>query len=307
MRRMEAQRTREVAKAVRQVAARARSLVDGRIARGYPAAFNCRGAAFAAAREYVRGDEARAIDPNVTARSGVAHVKTFAAERGLTLLLMIDLSVSGRYGSVRASKRELAAEAAGVLAYAAVRNGDRVGALLFSDRLELYLPPRKGRSQVLRIIREVLFREPEGRGTDLCAALDHASRVLKRRALAFLVSDFLLPGQISGEFTKLAGKLRATNRRHDVVAVSVSDPRELELPDLGVVTLEDVETGEQIEIDTSREATRESYRRAAERYQIMIAQCLRLGGTDRLELSTANPALPALVAFLSRRRARRAS
>jgi uncharacterized protein (DUF58 family) len=279
MRKMQAQRAREVARAVRLVALRARRLVDERVPAG---------------REAAPGH-------------GAAHVKTFAGEGGRTILLMIDLSVSGRYGSARAPKRELAAEAAGVLAFAAARNGHRVGALLFTDRVELYLPPRKGRSHALRIIREILFREPTGRGTDLCVALDHASRLLKRRALAFLVSDFLLPGQIAVELTRLAQRLLAARRHHDVVAVSVSDPRELELPDLGVVTLEDVETGERIEIDTSREATRESYRRAAERYQQVIARCLKLGGIDRLQLSTARPGLPALVAFLSGRRARRAS
>jgi uncharacterized protein (DUF58 family) len=276
---MQAQRVREVARAVRLVALRARRLVDERVPTGRQAPWG----------------------------NGATHVKTFAEEGGRTLLLMIDLSVSGRYGSERAPKREMAAEAAGVLGFAAIRNDHRVGALLFTDRVELYLPPRRGRSNVLRIIRETLFREPAGRGTDLCVALDHASRLLRRRALAFLVSDFLLPGQIAVELTRLTQRLRAAKRHHDVVAVSVSDPRELELPDLGIVALEDVETGERIEIDTSREATRESYRRAAERYQQVIARCLRLSGIDRLELSTASPGLPALLAFLSGRRARRAS
>jgi uncharacterized protein (DUF58 family) len=306
MNRMEAQRTREVLKAVRQVELKTRRLVDEQLAGQYHSVFKGRGMNFADVREYVRGDEVRAIDWNVTARTGVPHVKTFTEERELTLLLMIDLSASGAYGSRRASKRELAAEAASALAFSAIRNNDKVGLLLFTDRVELYLPPRRGRSHILRVIREILFFEPKGRRTDLAVALDHANRVLKRRALAFLISDFLFVGPIDERVEALRRKLKATNRRHDVVAVSVTDPRELDLPDIGLVTLEDAETGEQIEIDTSKNQTRGAYRRAAERYYLEIARCLRASGVDQLEFSTATPYLPALMAFFGRRQGRRA-
>jgi uncharacterized protein (DUF58 family) len=302
MQKMQAQRTREIAKAVRHMALRALRLAR-RAAGPRPAA--SRGARAAPECPHVRCEAARALE--VEAHGGASRVESRSEDRGQAVLLMIDLSVSGRYGSAHAPKRELAAEAAAVIAFAAIRTGDRVGALLFADRVELYLPPRSGRSQVLRIIREILFREPEGRGADLCGALGRASRLVRRPALILLVSDFLLPGRIPVELTELTRSLRAANRHHDVVAVSVTDPRELELPDLGVVALEDVETGERIEIDTSREATRESYRRAAHRYQQMIARCLRLGGVDRIELSTAVPGMPSLMEFLSRRGATRTS
>jgi uncharacterized protein (DUF58 family) len=306
MTKLEAQRTREVLKAVRQVELRTRRLVEDRLAGQYHSVFKGRGMNFAEVREYVRGDEVRAIDWNVTARTGVPHVKTFTEERELTLLLMIDMSSSGAYGSGRSSKRELAAEAASALAFSAIRNNDKVGLLLFTDRVELYLPPKRGRAHILRIIREILFFEPRGRRTDLAAALDHANRVLRRRALAFLLSDFLLVGPIDESIAALRRKLKATNRRHDVVAVSVTDPRELQLPDVGIITLEDSETGEQIEIDTSKEKAREAYRRAADRYYAEIARCIRASGVDQLALSTGLPWLPALMAFFGRRQGRRA-
>ncbi|HEX5138783.1 MAG TPA: VWA domain-containing protein, partial [Planctomycetota bacterium] len=179
-------------------------------------------------------DVARAV------RRVESHARKFVDEHvagrrreGRAALLMVDLSATGYFGTTRARKREVAAEAAAVLGFAALHEGEPVGALLFTDRVELLLPPRKGRTAVLRIIREILFREPKGRGTDLCLALDRASRSLKARARAFLVTDFLLPGRVADEFTRLICTLRAARRRHEVVAVSVSDPRELELPNLG--------------------------------------------------------------------------
>jgi uncharacterized protein (DUF58 family) len=298
---MEAQRTRDVLKAVRNAELKVRRIVDGRFASRYRTAFRGRGMDGGDVRTYVRGDEARAIDWNVTARTGVPHVRVGREERGQTVLLVVDVSTSGYYGTKHAAKRELAAEAAGVLALSALRSGDRVGLLLFTDRVELYLPPKAGRSHMLRILREILFLAPKGRGTELGLALDQATYLLGQRAITFLISDFLLPGGSTWHLASLARRLRAVGRRHDLVAVTVSDPRELELPDMGVVALEDAETGEKIEIDTSRAATRESYRRAAERYQEMITWCIRLGGIDRIELSTARPCLPAFLGFFDRR------
>ncbi len=306
MEKLKAQRTREVLRAVRQVELKTRRLVEDQLAGKYHSVFKGRGMNFADVREYVRGDEVRAIDWNVTARTGVPHVKNFTEERELTLLLMIDMSASGAYGSGRSSKRELAAEAASALAFSAIRNNDKVGLLLFTDRVEFYLPPRRSRAHVLRVIREILLFEPKGRRTDLAPALDHANRVLKRRALVFIVSDFLMAGPIDNTVGALRTKLKATSRRHDVVAVSVTDPRELRLPDIGVITLEDAETGEQIEIDTSSEKARDAYRRAAARYYAEVSRGIRASGVDQLHLSTAEPYLPVLMAFLGRRRARRA-
>jgi len=303
MKKMEAQRTREILRAVRQIELKTRRLVEEQLAGQYHSVFKGRGMNFADVREYVRGDEVRTIDWNVTARTGQPHVKTFTEERELTLLLMVDLSASGAYGSVHASKRELAAEVASSLAFSAIRNGDKVGLLLFTDRVEFYLPPKKGRLHILRLIREILFFEPKGRGTALDVALDHANRLLKRRALVFLVSDFLVP---EVEMPALGRKLQVTSRRHDVVAVSVSDPREHQLPDVGIITLEDAETGAQIEIDTSRASTREAYARSARRYREAIGHCIRGSGVDQLDLSTGRPWLPELMGFFGRRRGRRA-
>jgi uncharacterized protein (DUF58 family) len=218
---------------------------------------------------------------------------------------MIDVSGSGAYGSGRSSKRELTADVAAALTFSALSSDDRVGLLLFTDRVELYLPPKRGHAHALRIIREILFLEPKGRRTDLSVALDHASRALKRRAVAFLFSDFLLIGPIATTVGALQRKLKAADRRHDVVAVSVTDPRELRLPDIGVITLEDIETGERIEIDTSSEKAREAYRRAADNYYAEIHGRIRKSGIGHLRLTTAEPWQRELIAFLGRR-ARRA-
>jgi uncharacterized protein (DUF58 family) len=233
----------------------------------------------------------------------VPHVRTFAEEREQPVVLMVDLSCSGAYGSGRSVKRELAAEVAGALALAAIRNDDRVGLLLFTDRVELYLPPWWGHAHVLRILREILVREPVGRRTDLAAALDHLNRVHRRRAVVFVVSDFLLAGPIDRSLAGLQRKLTATNRRHDVVAVSVTDPRELRLPDLGVLTLEDAETGERFEIDTSSDQAREAYSRAADRYYAEVHGCIRASGVDHIALDTVTSSAPALAAFLGHRSA----
>jgi uncharacterized protein (DUF58 family) len=304
---MHAVRTREAQRAVRQVEAKTRRLAEERLAGRYRAAATGRGVEVTGLRPFVRGDDSGAIDAKVTARTGVRHARTTAEERERALLLMVDLCSSGAHGSDRASKREFAAEVASALAFSAIRNGDKVGLLLFSDRAELYLPPRRSRSHVLRIVRAILFVEAKGRRANLAVALDHASRVLKRRALAFLVSDFLMAGPLEDAGTGLRTKLKAAQRRHDIVAVSVTDPRELRLPDIGVVTLEDTETGEHIEIDTSSEKARDAYRRAADRYYAEVGRLIRSSGVDHIALSTATPYLPALMAFFGRRRGRRAT
>jgi len=304
MEKMRAQRTREIARAVRQVELRTRRLVEGPLARRYRTAFRGGGVEVADTREYVRGDDPRRIDGNVTARTGVPHVRTVAETRGRELFLMIDVSSSGSHGSARSSKRQLAAEVASALAFSAIRNDDSVGLLLFTDRVERCVPPKRGRTHVLRILREILAFEATSHRFDLAAALDHANRVLRRRAVTVLVSDFLLVGPIDGQAAALQRKLKATARRHDVVAISVTDAREHQLPDLGVITLEDAESGEQIEIDTSSERTREAHRRAADRYHTEIARCIRASGVDHLALTTTAPLGPALAAFLGGQRQR---
>jgi uncharacterized protein (DUF58 family) len=267
---------------------------------------------FEEVREYVPGDEVRAIDWNVTARTGRPFVKKFREERELTIVLLVDLSASGHFGSVVQSKRELAAEVASVLAFAAVRNNDKVGLILFTDEVEQYVPPRKGRSHVLRVVREILFFDAQRRGTDVVKALEYANRVLKRRAVAFLVSDFLVPlrastasgGGATSAMTPLRRTLEITARRHDLVGVVVSDPRESELPDVGRLLVEDAESGEQLAIDTHDPVTRLRFAEAAETRRTGVLSTLRGAGIDTLELSTAVPYLSALLRFFQRRAAR---
>ena len=303
---MDATRTREILSRVRRLEVKTRRLVEETMAGQYHSVFKGRGMDFEEVREYLPGDEVRSIDWNVTARTGRPFVKKFTEERELTLLLLLDLSASGRFGSGSRSKRELAAEVASVLAFSAIRNQDRVGLVLFTDRVEKFIAPAKGRGHVLRVVRESLFFEPEHTGTDLLAAVEFANRVVPRRAVAFLISDFLLPGNEKGLPEPVRRALTLANRRHDLVALSTTDPRERELPDVGFLTLDDAETGEQLEIDTSNPGLRRRYAQAAQSHAEALSQSLRGCGVDLLELSTDEPYLPALQRFF-RGRARRAA
>ncbi|CAG0980864.1 hypothetical protein MYXO_01846 [Myxococcaceae bacterium] len=303
---MDATRTREILGRVRRLEIRTRRLVEETMAGQYHSVWKGRGMDFEEVREYFPGDEVRSIDWNVTARTGRPFVKKFREERELTLLLLVDLSASGSFGSRERSKRELAAELACVLAFSAIRNQDRVGLVLFTDRVEKFIPPAKGRSHVLRVVREILYFEPEHRGTDLRAALDFASRVVPRRAISFLISDFVVPGCERGLPEDVSKALALTNRRHDLVAIVPIDPRERTLPQIGIVTLEDAETGEQIEVDTHDRALRERYEAAASAHVDSLRRSLRGAGVDLLEVPTEEPYLPALQRFF-RGRSRRAA
>ena len=232
----------EILKKIRALEIKTKGLVETAFAGDYHSVFKGRGMNFEDVREYQPGDEIRAIDWNVTARLGTAYVKKFTEERELTVVLVVDVSASGSFGSVSQSKRELAAEVACLLAFSAIRNNDKVGLLLFTDRVELFIPPKKGRSHTLRIIREILFFEPEGKGTEPALALDYLNKVVTRRAVVFFISDFQ-----TGDFSR---SLAVSGRRHDFIAVHIEDERERVLPNIGIITLEDAETGEQIEINT---------------------------------------------------------
>ena len=308
-----AEQTREIMERVRHIEIRTARLARETFAGQYHSVFKGRGMDFEEVREYVPGDEVRAIDWNVTARTGRPFIKKFREERELTIVLLVDLSASGHFGSLTQSKRELAAEVASVLAFAAVRNNDKVGLILFTDEVEQYIPPRKGRSHVLRVVREILFFDAKRRGTDVVKALEYANQVLKRRAVVFLLSDFLVPlrtgsagstGTAPSGMTPLRRTLEITARRHDLVGVVVSDPRESELPDVGRVLLEDAETGEQLEIDTHDAVTRLRFAEAAETRRAGVLSTLRGAGIDTLELSTTSPYLSALLRFFQRRAAR---
>ena len=241
----------EILRQVKLIELRTRGLVNSVFTGEYRSVFKGQGMEFSEVREYQPGDEVRSIDWNVTARMGRPFVKRFIEERELTVMLVVDLSGSERFGTVRRFKSELASELAAVLAMAAVRNNDRVGVLLFTDRIEHVVPPRKGRRHVLRIIRDLLAFEPVGRGTDLVAAIDYTARMLKEQAIVFIVSDFLS--------ADIDHPLKLMAQRHDVVAVTVEDPSERDLPDIGVARLIDPETGETFEVDTSHPAVRSAY------------------------------------------------
>src|SRR3989440_5008262 len=223
------ERTAEILKKIRTLEIKTKGLVETAFAGDYHSVFKGRGMNFEDVREYQPGDEIRAIDWNVTARLGSPFVKKFTEERELTVMLIVDVSASGSFGSTSQSKRELAAEVACLLAFSAIRNNDKVGLLLFSDRLELFIAPKKGRSHTLRIIREILYFEPAGRGTDAAAALDHLNRIVTRRAVVFLISDF--------QVQDFARELAVTARRHDLIAIRIQDQRENALPNVGIITL----------------------------------------------------------------------
>jgi uncharacterized protein (DUF58 family) len=286
----------EILKKIRALEIKTKGLVQTVFAGDYHSVFKGRGMNFEDVREYQPGDEIRAIDWNVTARLGTAFVKKFTEERELTVILVVDVSASGNFGSVSQSKRELAAEVACLLAFSAIRNNDKVGLLLFSDRVELFIPPKKGRSHTLRIIREILFFEPAGRGTAPALALDYLNKVVTRRAVVFFVSDFQ-----SGDFSR---ELSVSGRRHDFIAVHVQDQREEVLPNVGIITLEDAETGEQIEINTADRTTRARFSALAETRRAELNRTLRRNSIDAISLRTGEDYLPALRAFFKQRERR---
>lgn len=232
----------EIIKKIASIHIKTSYLVNDILAGEYESAFRGRGMEFEEVREYMPGDDVRSIDWNVTARTGHPYIKIFQEERELTIMLMIDVSSSGQFGSVKELKNEVSAEVAAILAFSAIKNNDKVGLIIFSDRIERYIPPKKGRSHVWRVIREIIQYDPQKRKTDIGAALDFFNKVMKRKCVCFLLSDFLAEGYEKS--------LMITNRKHDVIAVSITDPREMKLPRIGFIELEDAETGESILIDT---------------------------------------------------------
>ena len=297
---------------VRRIEIRSRRLVDDTLAGHYRSVFRGRGLDFDSVREYVPGDDVRAIDWNVTARvPGRAFVKQFHEERELTVWLLVDVSASGEFGSSAVTKRALAAELACVLALAAVRNDDKVGLIMFSDRIEIRVPPARGRAHAMRVVREILTCRPSGRGTDLAAAVDLAGRLARRRAVMFLLSDFELPGDGGGDGgvaqAAFERALRPVAARHDVIAVEVRDPHEAALPNLGLVSLEDAETGQVVIVDTGRRRTRQRFAERAEARRAEMHRRLRQLAVEILPLDTSRPYERELLAFFDARERRGAS
>jgi uncharacterized protein (DUF58 family) len=278
---------------VRRLEITTRHLVRDIMAGEYSSAFRGRGVEFAEVREYQPGDDIRTIDWNVTARLGSAYVKRFLEERELTILFLADVSASGGFGSRRRTKGELAVEVAAVLALAAARNNDRVGVAFATDRVEHYVPPAKGRRQALRVISDLLSYNPRSPETDLARALTELEPVLRRRAVIFLISDFLAAGYGSA-LARLA-------RRHDVIGLQVADPRERELPDVGLVTLWDPETDAWRIVNTGDERVRQRFRDRAERWDRELGRIFSESGADLLRLETGEPYADALIGFFRRR------
>ena len=295
----EGRRTTDIVKKIRALEIKTRGFVETAFAGDYHSVFKGRGMNFQDVREYQAGDEIRAIDWNVTARLGTAYVKQFTEERELTVMLIVDVSASGMFGSTTQSKRELAAEVACLLAFSAIKNNDKVGLLLFTDRVELFIPPKKGRSHTLRLIREILYFKPQGRGTEPAQALDYLNKIVTRRAVVFFISDFQAP-----DFSQ---ELAVTARRHDFIALPIHDEREKVLPNIGIITLEDAESGEQIEINTSDRSTRARFTQEAELQAIELNRILRRNRIDSIALQTGRDYLPALRSFFKQRERRLAT
>ena len=272
------QHTKDLIKKVRRIELKTRGLSNHIFSGEYHSAFKGRGMAFSEVREYVPGDEVRSIDWNVTARTGHPYVKVFDEERELTVVLVADVSASGDFGTENQLKRELITEACATIAFSAIQNNDKVGLILFSDTVELFIPPKKGRGHILRIVRELLEFRPQGKGTGVAGALKYLNSVIKKRAIAFLISDLMDTGYEDA--------LKIANRRHDLVVLRTTDPREQELPAMGLVLFADPETGEERWVDTSSRRVRHHYRAAALKHQARTRDALRRAGVDHAVIST---------------------
>lgn len=295
----------DIIKKVRRLEIRTRRLVTDSVTGAYYSSFKGRGMDFEEVREYAIGDDVRAIDWNVSAKMDRPFVKVFREERELTIMLLVDLSASGVFGSVEQSKRERAAEIASVIAFSASQNNDKVGLLLYTDEVEHYIPPKKGRRHILRTIRDLLFFEPRGKGTNHKAVLDYLNRVQRRKSVVFMISDFLdNASPLDTPDAPLFKTLALTHQRHDLVSIALSDPREYDLPEVGLITLEDAETGEMVEIDTSNQSVRERYAKLARERRAIFQTGMRKKGLDWIEARTDKPYLPALRQLFARRASR---
>jgi len=301
--------TEELMEKVRQLEIITSRSVNEVFAGEYSSAFRGRGMEFDEVREYAPGDDIRAIDWNVTARSGVPHIKRFVEERELTIMLLVDLSASGVFGSTHRLKCETAAELSGVMAFAATRNNDKVGMLAFDGGVRSVLPAKKGTNHVLRIMRELIEQSTHdnstNRSTDIPGALEHLRAVQKRRAVVFIISDFLLPIPELGPGSDLESAMRIASRRHDLVAVRVNDPREHELPKVGLIELRDAETNAVRTIDTSSKRVRERYAGQARAQTKAITSLCRRTNVDFADITTGTPYIRTLVELFKRREGRR--
>jgi uncharacterized protein (DUF58 family) len=287
---------KEILKKVKQIQIRSSRLVNDVLAGEYVSVFKGRGMEFEDVREYQAGDDIRTIDWNVTARLGHPYIKRFKEERELTIMFLVDLSYSGEFGSMKQFKNEIATEICALLALSAVRNNDKVGLILFTDKIEKFVPPKKGKTHVLRVIREVLYYKPENKGTDISIALEYLLKVTKRKTVCFLVSDFITEG--------FERALRIANKRHDITAVSITDPRELEIPNVGFVELEDAETGGITLIDTSDGKMTKRFNRFNIKNMQDRANLFRGMGVDLIDVRTDSSYVEPIMKFFRTREKR---
>ncbi|MBN1271451.1 MAG: DUF58 domain-containing protein [Candidatus Aminicenantes bacterium] len=287
---------KEILKKVKRIEITTRGLVNDVFSGEYHSVFKGRGMDFSEVREYSIGDDIRNIDWNVTARMGHPYVKLFQEERELTVMLMVDVSSSENFGSHEQMKGEIATEICALLAFSAIKNNDKVGLIIFSDRVEKFVPPKKGKTHVLRVIRELLYHKPVSPRTDIAAALDFLNRITRRRSVVFLVSDFL-----SKDYEKA---LRVANKRHDLVALTVTDPRELEMPSIGYIELEDAETGEVFLLNTKDRSIRDSFSLEADTQRMEREKMFRSMNIDSIDIYTHQPYVEPLIRFF-RLRAKR--
>ena len=287
---------KEVLRKIRRIEITTSRLVTDFLSGQYESVFKGRGIEFDEVREYQPGDEIRAIDWNVTARMGHPFIKKFVEERQLTVMILLDASSSSSFGTTKRFKKELAAEVSAVLAFAAIQNNDRVGLIIFTDRIEKFVPPRKGLHHVLRVVREALYFSPKGKGTDIGGALRYLDSVIRRRAVTFVISDFF-----AKDFKK---PLSIANKKHDVVAITITDPREIELPNAGIVELVDAETGKPYMIDTSSGKVRDRYAKNAVEIYGQRAKLFGSVGVDHIDISTGKSYIEEFIKFFRMRKKR---
>lgn len=284
---------KEVIQKIRRIQITTNRLVNESLAGEYHSVFKGRGMEFDEVREYQHGDDVRTIDWNVTSRAGRPFVKRYVEERELTVMLLVDMSASGAFGSAGKMKSEIAAEISALLAFSAIKNSDRVGAILFTDRVEKFIPPRRGSKHVLRVIREMLFHTPQHRGTCIQKALEHLNLVVHKRSVVFLISDLLDQG--------FEQSLKVANRRHDIVMIQIMDPRERELPDVGILEMRDSETGEIVRIDTALSWIRDTFRENWDRNQARLAKLFDSHRMDHLTVETGKAYDIPLIRFFEQR------
>lgn len=299
---------KEILKKIRRIEITTSRLVTDVFAGQYHSVFKGRGIEFDEVREYQIGDDIRTIDWNVTARTGKPHIKKFVEERELTTMILVDASKSCQFASVNEVKSKLAAEIAAILAFSAIRNNDKVGLLIFTDKIEKFIPPRKGKSHVLRVIREVLYFQPENQATDITYALEYLNKVATRKSVAFIISDFFEPkNKINEQKEKEAvfrNTLAITNKRHDLVAITLNDPRESNLPNCGLLQLEDAESGNMVLIDSTSESIRKKYYEDALQRLNERDRLFQSVGIDHIDISTSTSYVDEMVKFFKKRRKR---